>query len=236
MIELWELRGKSDCRYSTFSWRTRLALLHKGLAFKVHPVSVADKDAIRFSGQEMVPIIRDRDRIVSDSWKIACFLEQAYPDRPALFGGELGQNLTYFFNMWADRELIPLLVPPLMLDVLACVGEAEAAHHRTQMETIFKRKLEDLYAERTKTLEQFRKRLTPVRRIVSDQPFIGGKSPAYADHILFGVLQWARVVSLEKVLDDGDVVERWFERVLDLYNGAGRREPARRERVMERSA
>ena len=236
MIELWELGGKNDCRYSTFAWRTRLALLHKGLAFEVHPVAVTDKGAIRFSGQDLVPIIRDGDRIVSDSWKIACFLEQAYPERPALFGSELGQNLTYFFNMWADRELLPLLVPPLMLDVLGCVGEAEAAHHRTQMETIFKRKLEDLYAERAKTLEQFRKRLAPVRRILSDQTFIGGKTPAYADHILFGVLQWARVVSIEQVLDDGDVIGRWFERVLDLYDGAGRREPARRERAMERSA
>jgi glutathione S-transferase len=236
MIELWELGGTNDCRYSTFSWRTRLALLHKGVAFEVHPVSVTDKDAISFSGQDKVPIIRDRDRIVSDSWKIACFLEQAYPDRPALFGGELGQNLTYFFNMWADRELIPVLVPPLMLDVLACVGELEAAHHRLQMETIFKRKLEDLYAERAKTLEQFRKRLAPVRRILSESPFIGGKTPAYADYILFGVLQWARVVSPEQILDDDDVIGRWFERVLDLYGGTGRREPARRERVMERSA
>ena len=33
MIELWELRGEQDCRYSTFSWRSRLALLHKGLDF-----------------------------------------------------------------------------------------------------------------------------------------------------------------------------------------------------------
>jgi glutathione S-transferase len=236
MIELWELGGKNDCRYSTFSWRTRLAMLHKGLAFETHSVSVTDKDAIRFSGQEMVPVILDGDLIVSDSWQIACYLEQTYPDRPTLFGGELGQNLTFFFNMWADRELIPMLVPPLMLDVLACVGEKEAAHHRKQMETIFKRKLEDLYAERAKSLEQFRKRLAPVRRIIADQPFIGGRTPAYADHILFGVLQWARVVSVEQVLDKEDAVGRWFERVLDLYGGAGRREPARRERVMERSA
>jgi glutathione S-transferase len=181
MIEVWELGGKNDCRYSTFSWRTRLAMLHKGLAFETHPVSVTDKDAIRFSGQEMVPVIRDGDLIVSDSWKIACYLEQTYPNRPTLFGGELGQNLTFFFNMWADRELIPMLVPPLMLDVLACVGEKEAAHHRKQMETIFKRKLEDLYGERAKSLEQFRKRLAPVRKIIADQPFMGGRTPAYAD-------------------------------------------------------
>ena len=30
MIELWELKGRDDCRYSTFAWRTRLALLLRG--------------------------------------------------------------------------------------------------------------------------------------------------------------------------------------------------------------
>ena len=38
MLELWELGGLNDCRFSTFSWRTRLALHHKGLAFVLHPV------------------------------------------------------------------------------------------------------------------------------------------------------------------------------------------------------
>ena len=39
MIELWELKGKGDRRYSLFSWRTRLALKHKGLDFTSHPVA-----------------------------------------------------------------------------------------------------------------------------------------------------------------------------------------------------
>ena len=77
IIELWELRGKDDCRYSTFAWRTRLALLHKGLTFEVHPVHVSDKEAIAFSGQDKVPVIRDGGHVVSDSWKIAVDLERA---------------------------------------------------------------------------------------------------------------------------------------------------------------
>ena len=235
MLELWELRGKNDCRYSTFSWRTRLALLHKRLAFELRPVSASDKEAIRFSGQDKVPIIRDGARVVSDSWKIACFLEEQYPSRPSLFGGEVGRNLTHFFNMWADRELIPMLVPPLMLDVLACVEDKDAAHLRSRIEGIFKRKLEELSADRTKSLDQFRKRLAPVRRMLSGSPYICGRSPAYADYIVFGALQWARVVSTEKMLQEDDVLAPWFERVLDLYEGAGRRERSRQER-MEQAA
>ncbi len=234
MIELWELRGKDDCRYSTFSWRTRLALLHKGVPFEIYPVAVSDKETIRFSGQRKVPIIRDDGQIVLDSWKIACFLEQRYPDRSSLFGGQPGQNLTHFMNLWADRELVASLVPTLMLDVLDCVEEQDAVHLRSQMEAVFKKKLEDLYADRAKSLEQFRKRLSPVRRILSDSPFLAGEKPAYADYILFGTLQWARVVSAEKVLEDDDAVSAWFERVLDLHGGAGRRERSRLDRNAEK--
>lgn len=231
MIALWELVGEKDCRYSTFAWRTRLALLHKGVPFEIHPVRVTDKAAIAFSAQDKVPVIRDGERVVSDSWAIALYLEHTYPDRPSLFGGVAGENLTQFFNAWADRELIPLLVPSLMRDVLDCVAPADAAHHRKRMEAIFKKSLEELYEGRAKSLDQFRRRLSSVRRIVDRTPFIGGEMPIYADYILFGALQWARVISREQVLPPDDAVAQWLERVLDLYDGAGRRELSRAERM-----
>jgi len=71
--------------------------------------------------------------------------------------------------------------------------------------------------------------------MISDTPFICGRNPAYADYIVFGALQWARVVSTEKMLQEDDILAPWFERVLDLYEGAGRRERSRQER-MEQAA
>ena len=64
MLELWELGGRDGLRFSTYSWRTRMALHHKGLDFKSHSVAVSDKQAIAFSGQGKVPIIRVGDRVV----------------------------------------------------------------------------------------------------------------------------------------------------------------------------
>jgi glutathione S-transferase len=236
MLELWELGGRRDCRYSTFSWRTRLALHHKGVAFTVHPVAVSDKSAIAFSGQNKVPILRHDDRIVTDSWAIACYLERAFPDAPSLFGGPVGESLTHFFNLWADRELVPAIVPYLMSDTLDCVEEADARHLRSQIEGFFKKSLEELAAEREKTLPQFRRRLQPVRKTLELRRFLGGDAPAYADHILFGVLQWARVVSTATVLEPNDLVAAWFERVLDLYDGVGRKELPRAQRMQEAAA
>jgi glutathione S-transferase len=233
MLELWELGGRDDCRFSTFSWRTRLALHHKGLSFAVHPVAVSDKAAIGFSGQGKVPILKHDGRVIPDSWAIALYLEKEFPERPTLFGGEIGQTLTHVFNVWADRELIPALIPFLMRDVLDCVGEADGAHLRLQIESAMKKTLEDLSAGREQAVQAFRRKLQPVRKALETRNFLGGAAPAYADYVLFGLLQWARVISPAEVLEDGDAVAAWFERVLDLYDGVGRRERSRLERTKE---
>ena len=233
MLELWELGGRADCRFSTFSWRTRLALHHKGLSFAVHPVAVSDKAAIGFSGQGKVPILKHDGRVIPDSWAIALYLEKEFPERPTLFGGEIGQTLTHVFNVWADRELIPALIPFLMRDVLDCVGEADGAHLRLQIESAMKKTLEDLSAGREQAVQAFRRKLQPVRKALETRNFLGGAAPTYADYVLFGLLQWARVISPAKVLEDDDAVAAWFERVLDLYDGVGRKERSRLERTKE---
>jgi glutathione S-transferase len=233
MLELWELGGRDDCRFSTFSWRTRLALHHKGLPFAVHPVAVSDKAAIGFSGQSKVPILKHDGHIIPDSWAIALYLEKEFPERPTLFGGEVGQTLTHVFNVWADRELIPALIPFLMRDILDCVSEADGAHLRRQIESAMKRSLEELSAGREQAVQAFRRKLQPVRKALETRDYLGGAAPTYADYILFGLLQWARVVSPTKVLEDGDVVAAWFERVLDLHDGVGRKERSRLERTKE---
>jgi glutathione S-transferase len=233
MLELWELGGRDDCRFSTFSWRTRLALHHKGLSFAVHPVAVSDKAAIGFSGQGKVPILKHDGRVIPDSWAIALYLEKEFPERPTLFGDEIGQTLTHVFNVWADRELIPALIPFLMRDVLDCVGEADGAHLRLQIESAMKKTLEDLSAGREQAVQAFRRKLQPVRKALETRNFLGGAAPTYADYVLFGLLQWARVISPAEVLEDGDAVAAWFERVLDLYDGVGRKERSRLERTKE---
>ena len=168
-----------------------------------------------------------------NSWAIALYLEKEFPERPTLFGGEVGQTLTHVFNVWADRELIPALIPFLMRDILDCVSEADGAHLRRQIESAMKRSLEELSAGREQAVQAFRRKLQPVRKALETRDYLGGAAPTYADYILFGLLQWARVVSPTKVLEDGDVVAAWFERVLDLHDGVGRKERSRLERTKE---
>jgi len=226
-IALYELGGKDGQRYSQFSWRTRLALAHKALDFETVPVAISDKAAIAFSGQEKVPILKDGGKVIADSWKIAEHLESAYPDRPSLFGGERGQALARFVNIWADRQLVSRLAPMLMIDLFGIVDEKDAAHLRTTIEAAFKKSLEDLSARRNDDIIGFRRLLDPVRLMLRTQPFISGASPAYADYIVFSLMQWARIVSTFEIIEAGDAIAAWRERMLDLYGGLARKENSR---------
>lgn len=226
-LVLYELGGKHGQRYSQFSWRTRLALAHKGLSFETVPSAVSDKASIAFSGQDKVPILKDGDRIVTDSWTIAEYLETSYPERPSLFGGERGHALARFVNAWVDRGLVPRLVPLLMVDVLGIVDEKDALHLRRGMEAAFKRSLEDLSARRAEEITAFRRMLDPLRVSLRTQPFLSGGTPAYADYIVFSLLQWARIVSDFHLIEATDSIAAWRERMLDLHDGLARREAGR---------
>ena len=64
-IEMHDLAGAdANLRFSPYCWRTRLALAHKGLEVETIPWRFTEKDALAFSGQGRVPVIRDGDRVV----------------------------------------------------------------------------------------------------------------------------------------------------------------------------
>lgn len=227
-LTLFELGGLDDRRYSLFSWRTRLALAHKGLAAEFKPVRVSDKAAIAFSKQDKVPILVDGDQVIHDSFRIAQHLE-AHHGGDSLFGGETGAALTRFVNAWVDRALIPRLAPLVVIDVAGIVDEADALHLRRVMEKAFGKPLEELAANRDKDIAGFRRLLDPARASLRSQPFLCGSRPAYADYILFSPFQWARIISPFEVLEAGDALAAWRERMLDLFDGLAHTTPARRE-------
>jgi glutathione S-transferase len=225
MISLWELRGKGGQPYSLFSWRTRMALKHKRLAFASHPVPMTDKAAIAFSGGKTVPIIKDGETVVRDSWKIAEYLEDKYPNAPTLFGGAIGRGVTQAFNTWVDRALVPAMMPVIVAGIHERVDAADETYFRQQFEGFLKCTLEEARARRPQALERLQKVLEPMHAVVKRQPFICGSDPAYGDYILFSVLQWARITSPQDIFNTSDALYGWRSRILDLYDGFARNIP-----------
>ena len=225
MIELWELKGKGGRRYSLFSWRTRMALKHKGFEFNSHPVAMSDKAAIAFSGGKTVPIIKDGETVVRDSWKIAEHLEDRYPNSPSLFGGAIGRGVTQAFNTWVDRAVVPAAMPVIVADVHERVDPADDGYFRQQFEGFLKSTLEEARARRPQALERLNRTLEPMQAALKRQSFVCGAAPAYADYILFSVFQWMRVTSPQDIFNKSDPLFGWRERMLDLYDGFARNTP-----------
>ena len=224
---LYDLCGANDLRFSPNCWRSRLALAHKGLDVTCEPVRFTDKDIIAFSGQKLVPVLKDGETVVCESWPIAEYLEDTYPDRPSLFGGPEGRSATKDINDWADTALHPALVKTILYDIFESIDDVDKDYFRKTREKRFGMSLEAVAGERKEHFGAFRETLGPLNAVLSDQEWFAGQAAAYGDHLIFGAFQWARAVSPLQLLHPDDPLYEWRERMLDLYDGLGRTVPER---------
>jgi hypothetical protein len=140
---LYDLAGaEPERRFSPYCWRTRMALAHKGLSVRTVPWRFTDKDVIAFSGQGRVPVLVDGETTVHDSWTIAVYLEEHYPDRPSLFHGPAATAVTRFVNSWGDRVLLPMVATLVVRDILDHLHEKDREYFRTSREKAFGKPLE----------------------------------------------------------------------------------------------
>ena len=228
MIEMWELVGEDDRRYSNFSWRARMALQHKQLAVCYRPILLTDKQSIAFSGGTTVPVIRDGDTVVRDSWAIAEHLEAAHPHQPSLFGGDTGKALARFANNWVDRTVLAAAFPLLAVDALAVQDEADRPYFAGLIERLCRATPAELREQQPRHAKRLATAVEPARATLKRQPFLSGAAPAYADYALFSIYQWARIVSPLDLLADDAAMHAWFEKLLDLNDGFARSAPALR--------
>ena len=224
-ITVYELDGIEDNRFSPFCWRTLMALKHKGLdKFERIPVSFRDRSPIAFSNQERIPVLVDGDHWTNDSWHIACYLEDAYPDRPTLFGNDMGRAEALFINAWTLQIQNPGLINIVLWDVFQSVDPEDRDWWREDRETRCG-KLEPFKEAKEGKLGPWRQSLEPLRVTLAEQPYLGGDAPAYADYIVFGTFQFARCVGQYDVIESDDPIRDWCERLLDLFDGFARQAP-----------
>ena len=225
-ITMYDLAGiDAERRFSPFCWRSKMALAHKGLAADSIPWRFTEKDAIAPHGSEKVPVLLHGDKPIVESWVIANYLEDSFPDRPSLFGGEGGRAVMRMLNWWGDIAVVGGIFPLIVADIPAQLDSRDAAYFRTSREARFGKPLEEVTATRDKAVVTFRKSLDPLRLTLKTQPYLGGTGPNYADYIVFGGFQWARAVSPFSLLEAEDPVYAWRERLLDAFDGLARKSP-----------
>ena len=226
-ILLYDLCARDEGRrFSPHCWKAKMALAHKGLPFETRATPFTRIKDIGGGFSPTVPVIDDGGRLVRDSFDIAVYLDDAYPDRPSLFKGEGGRAEARFVESFALTAIHPPLLKLVVLDIHDRLDAPDQAYFRATRETRLGQRLEEVQAGREERLQAFRDGLAPLRHLLGRQPFVGGDAPLFADYILFGPFQWARVISRFAVLAADDPVAGWFQRCLDLHGGIGKAERA----------
>ncbi|RFC66210.1 glutathione S-transferase family protein [Fulvimarina endophytica] len=226
-ITLYELVGSDETRpFSPHCWKVRMALELKGLSYECEPVRFTEIPTVADGSARTLPVLRDGSRLIVDSFKIAEHLEEAYPERPTLFGDGAGRAYARFIEKWVLMELHPLITRIAVREIHDLLDLPDQNYFRRTREMRLGATLEDVTRSRDEARPKFASALQPVRAVLDEQPFLGGAEPRFVDFILFGALQWVRLVSTFPVLAKDDVVDIWFERCLDLYGSLGRSYPA----------
>lgn len=198
--------------FSPHCWKIVLALRHKGLKYQEHPVGFTEIAGLEGGFSKTVPILKDGDKLIADSFAIALYLEQTYPDRPSLFKGEGGLSVARFIEAWSASTLHPAIIRIAVKQIHDMLAPQDQAYFRKRREERFGATLEEIATGREAEIAAFPEKCQPLRTMLKHQPFIGGNEPLFADYIVFGAFQWAAKTGNEALLDPNDPVTNWFER------------------------
>jgi len=210
-MELYDLVGMNDLRFSPFCWRTKAALAYKKIPYTTIPVRYVDKDKIAFSGQGQVPVIKDNGTVVYDSWAIAGYLEDKQPD-PKLFPGLGLKEACRFFNLYVDRTLNPAIVRVIVPDIFAIVDPADREYFRTTREQRLGVSFAEVAARRDESRLRLHALLADLEATITGQDYFFGLL-TYADLCLFGSLKWVTVVSKEPLFASAPALRACWGRI-----------------------
>lgn len=215
MRELYELRGQEpELLFSPYCWRVRLALAHKGLDFASRRLRFTDKDELAFSGQPLVPVLRDGETIVHDSLAILRYLDERYPERP-LIGDALGASRLLLIDRFVLHSLRPALVQLLLLRIPEVLEPADREYFRQSREQKMGMPLEE-FADAETGQAQFEQALKPLEALLARQPWLDGAEPGGADFLVGGFFFWAWCLGEQPWAEDS-ASGAWFRRLLAGY-------------------
>lgn len=228
MLTLFELSGnkaRPDVGFSPFVWRIKLMLAHKGLDYEREFVSFADKSALAGAGVQTVPVLKNGDTWVAESLRIARYLEETFPDKP-LFETPLAARQSVILNNWFDQTIVMPIFPMIVSDIYDVLDdENRAAFKATREPRLGGRRLEDMREGRSELREAFKANLGPLEAILSEQNYLSGDAPAFADYCLMGSLMWPHIVTDFDPVADSDLVKAWRARMFDQFDGLARSAP-----------
>ncbi|MBQ4852745.1 glutathione S-transferase N-terminal domain-containing protein [Pseudoalteromonas sp. MMG012] len=219
MIKLYELAGKNNLIFSPYCWRIRLALLHKKVRFSNEETAFIDIKNIPNGNFKTVPVLLDGDTAMSDSYKIAEYLDATYPTQPSLFTANELCAFSTFIDGWANA-LHSDIAKIAIADIYTHLQEKDKPYFKTSREAFFGDTLAEIQSKKGDTAKiTLLAKLTVLDKYLDKFEFLGGATPLYSDFIVFGTLQWLLSTSNTFQMSDfSPAVQSWFLSLKKIYD------------------
>jgi len=221
-ITLYDLQLASGCTISPFVWATKYALKHKGFDLDIVPGGFTGIMERTGGRSERLPAIVDDGHWVLDSWLIAEYLDEKYPDRPRLIGSPCEATLTKFLEGWLWRTVIGPWFRCYIVDYRDLSLPQDHEYVTSSREKMLGCRLEEAAAGREDRLPHVLPTLEPFRELLRDKKWLGGDKPGYADYRALAVFLWTASVATIPPMTEDEPLRDWLDRGFDLYGGLGR--------------
>jgi len=191
--------------------------MYKDISFETIPVGFSEKYKIAFTNQNLVPILKTNDHFVCDSWDIINWLEQNYSQNP-LFLNSSNKTFSYFLYHWTSKELLPVLFKIIANEIPKILDGKDLEYFIKTREENIKAPLSKLKPLAPAAIINFRKLVNPIRKIIKENNYISGKNPGLEDFIFFGNLKWVQSCNNYPLLEDDDLIKKWFSEIHKIFN------------------
>ena len=217
MLKLFDLSGKNDLRFSPPCWIIKICLIHKQIKFETVPVRFSEKSKIEFSNQLLLPILKHKNGFVCDSWNILNWLNENYENK-RLFVNTSSKNFSHFLYHWTSKQLLPVLFKIIAHEIPNVLEGEDIEYFIKTREERINGPITKFIPTISQSIKDFRKLITPIRKIIETNGFISGKDPGVEDYIFFGNFKWVYTCSSCDLLESNDAILKWYNDILELTN------------------
>jgi glutathione S-transferase len=112
---------------STFTRKVRLALVEKGVDYRLEAASMGSAKVRALHPLGKIPVLEDKGAVIPDSSVIIAYLERAYPQRPLYPGDARDLGRALWLEEYADTRLREATLPYFAERVVKPLFQGKAA-------------------------------------------------------------------------------------------------------------
>ncbi|CAO0797541.1 unnamed protein product [Mucor circinelloides] len=222
-----ELLKKPGLVWSPNTCKTRYALNLKNVPYETKWVNFDDIKTVipaitKSDKRPTVPIIVHNGKPVVDSWHIAHYLEEQFPNNPSLFHGNVATHK--FFQHYSDKHINSAIYRLVLLEIQRSTGDQELQDwFRKDREAGMRGKtLEQFAGDANENIAKLKTGIALVSAHLREFLFVTGERPGWADvallsHLTFLVALKPEIFE-EHVLCDENI-RAWWNRTEYIRNG-----------------